>query len=177
MTIFVKKKLTFILINLDNSLNMVNFFLKRKIKCVAVLLGYETNKAFCKYLGISESFLSLLINGHRTVSRKKMSQIIEKTKNCGKYAITLDDFFPNICEDNGNCNNKRPHTAILQNDGCYRWKKQQYCKCNRSFAQRIENHPNVHTLTSTCQQGPQDFCLQKLLLRGRQVLAYLHQWG
>lgn len=106
MTIFVKKKLTFILINLDNSLNMVNFFLKRKIKCVAVLLGYDTNKAFCKYLGISESFLSLLINGHRTISRKKMSQIIEKTKNCGKYAITLDDFFPNMCEDNDNCNNK-----------------------------------------------------------------------
>lgn len=81
--------------------------LAQKVKACAVKMNCKTVKEFAeRILCIDESFLSLVINGHRNCSVKKMSQIIEKTKNCGKYAITLDDFFPNICEDNDNCNNK-----------------------------------------------------------------------
>ena len=66
---------------------------------------------FAKYIGISVSFLSFIINGKRKPSPINARKIIEKTQKFGKYAITIEDLFPLenniISSDQNNITNKK----------------------------------------------------------------------
>ena len=85
---------------------MVNFLLKQKIKCCNALSGYPNLKEYCKYLEISESFLSLIINNKKQCSAKTAKKLIEKTKCFGRYAVTAEDLYLSMCEDNKYSNNQ-----------------------------------------------------------------------
>ena len=85
--------------------------LKEKVKMCAILNGNNNICEFSKFLGLSNSFISLLINNKTNCRNRIAKQIIEKTQKFGKYAITMEDLFPLenniISSDQNNITNKK----------------------------------------------------------------------
>lgn len=85
--------------------------LKDKIKMCAIISGDGNLENFSRFLGISHSFLSLLVNGKTKCRGKMANLIIEKTKKFGQYAITIEDLL-----NNKNINIKNSASEVVSSD-------------------------------------------------------------